>query len=100
MIVLAYLGVLALIPFFVEKEDQEVRWHAKHGLVLFGFEIALMFVYFFLAMVTGGILGCVLAFVMVPIGIALFVIHIMCIMKGIKGERLRLPVLSDLPDQF
>ena len=34
MIVLSYLWLLALIPLVVEKEDQEVQWHAKHGLVL------------------------------------------------------------------
>ena len=33
-IVLSYLGLLALIPLLVERDDQEVQWHAKHGLVL------------------------------------------------------------------
>ena len=32
MIVLAYFGLLALIPLLMEKEDAEVQWHAKHGL--------------------------------------------------------------------
>ena len=40
MIVLAYLGPLALIPLLMEKEDQEVQWHAKHGLVLTVAEVA------------------------------------------------------------
>ena len=34
MLVLSYLGILALIPLLVEKEDSEVQWHAKHGLTL------------------------------------------------------------------
>ena len=34
MIVLAYLWLLALIPLLLEKQDAEVQWHAKHGLVL------------------------------------------------------------------
>ena len=34
MIVLAYLWLLALVPLLVEKEDAEVQWHAKNGLVL------------------------------------------------------------------
>ena len=34
MLVLSYLWLLALIPFVVEKNDPEVQWHAKHGLVL------------------------------------------------------------------
>ena len=29
MIVLSYLWILALVPLLTEKQDQEVRWHAK-----------------------------------------------------------------------
>lgn len=43
MIVLAYLWLLALTPLLVEKDDAELQWHAKHGLVLFGAEIAVFF---------------------------------------------------------
>ncbi|MEM1245550.1 MAG: hypothetical protein AAGA81_10245 [Acidobacteriota bacterium] len=100
MIVLSYLGPLCLIPLLAEKEDQEVQWHAKHGLVLLGVGIAIGVLYTFLSIISGGILGCVLAIVVVPIGLALFVIHIVCIFKGINGERFKLPVISDLPDQF
>lgn len=32
-LVLAYLSILALIPFFVAKDNDYVRWHAKQGLV-------------------------------------------------------------------
>ena len=42
MIVLSYIGLLALIPLLSEKEDREVQWHAKHGLVLFVSWIVLM----------------------------------------------------------
>ena len=34
MLVLSYLGLLAIIPYVVEKDDKEVQWHAKHGIVL------------------------------------------------------------------
>ena len=40
LVVLAYLWLLALVPLLVEEQDQEVRWHAKHGLLLFGAEFA------------------------------------------------------------
>ena len=33
MLILSYLGILALVPLLVEKDDPEVQWHAKHGLV-------------------------------------------------------------------
>ena len=42
MIVLAYLWLLALVPLLVEKQDPEVQWHAKHGLVLMIAELLLL----------------------------------------------------------
>ena len=92
MIVLSYLGLLALIPLLMEKDDQEVQWHAKHGLVLFAFWVVL-------SLVLGLIppLGCVATPL---ISIAALVVHIICIVKGINGERFLIPALSDLADKF
>ena len=41
MIVLSYLWLLALVPLLTEKDDREVQWHAKHGIVLMVAEIVL-----------------------------------------------------------
>ena len=45
MIVLAYLWPLALVPLLLEKQDPEVQWHAKHGLVLMIAELLVFFAY-------------------------------------------------------
>ena len=45
MIVLSYLWILALVPLLVEKDDKEVQWHAKHGIVLMVAEIAFWIVF-------------------------------------------------------
>ena len=34
MLFLCYFGIFALIPLLTKKEDREVQWHAKNGLVL------------------------------------------------------------------
>ena len=64
MIVLSYLWLLALVPLLVEKEDREVQWHAKHGIVLMVAEIvlwiAIMIVTAIISMVSGA-LGCVVS---------------------------------------
>ncbi len=96
MIVLSYLWLLALVPFLTEKEDREVQWHAKHGLVLTGAEIAIHLVLFVINFFTG-CLGCVLTG---PVVLVQFVIHGICIHKGLKGERFTIPGLSDFADQF
>ena len=98
MIVLSYLGLLALIPLLMEKEDQEVQWHAKHGLVLFGFWVVLGLVFSVLSAVP--VLGCLAIVVSLFLPIAALVVHIVCIVKGINGERFLIPGLSDFADKF
>ena len=44
MILLSYLWLLALVPLLTEKDDKEVQWHAKHGLVLMVAELFLWIV--------------------------------------------------------
>jgi uncharacterized membrane protein len=95
-IVLSYLWLLALIPFLVEKEDKEAQWHAKHGLVLTGAEIVVWIVFTILNSVLA-CLGCVLYLVVLA---AVLIFRGACIYKGLNGERLTVPGLSELADRF
>ena len=106
MIVLSYLGILALVPLLVEKEDREVQWHAKHGLVLLGFWIVLSIAFAILRRVigsifdVGGCLGCLWAGPSSVVWLAAIVVAILCILKGLKGERFIIPGISQLADKF
>jgi uncharacterized membrane protein len=95
MLILAYLGPLSLVPIMVEKEDAEVQWQAKNGLVLFGaFAVVCMVFLFFSVVVPIAtclytlFMGFVLCFycALIVIGIA----------KALRGERLVVPVLTEL----
>ena len=103
MIVLSYLGLLALIPLLVDKDDREVQWHAKHGLVLTVFEvvvfIALQVLIMILGAVSGG-LGCVFGLLIPIFFIAVLIVHILCIVKGINGQRFLIPGISEFADRF
>lgn len=102
-IVLSYLGLLALIPLLVEKDDPDVQWHAKHGLVLtvaeFAGMIGLWIVIMIISAISGG-LGCILNLIWPVLMLAVMVLHVMCIMKGLKGERLIVPGVSEFADRF
>ena len=102
LIALAYLWVLALIPLW-RSHDPEVRWHAKHGLVLAAAEILLLFSYAVLTAIVGVqwvVVGAVL-FIVVPLAlIGILVMHAIAIVKGINGTRLNVPVVSRLTDRF
>ncbi len=102
-IVLSYLGLLALIPLLVEKDDSEVQWHAKHGLVLTVAEFAVFIGLWLVIMIVGAIsggLGCILGLIWPVAMLGVLVLHIMCIVKGIKGERFLVPGVSEFTDRF
>ena len=91
---LSYLWLLALIPLAAEQADAEIRWHARHGLVLFGAEMALFLV---MSVLGGGLLERLLVPV-VQVGIV--VVHTLCIARGLKGERFQIPGLSEYADRL
>ena len=98
MIVLSYLWLLALVPFLVETEDQEIRWHAKHGLVLLGAEIILFIV--LSALIAVPVLGCVIMPIWMVLSLGVLILHIVCIVKGIQGNRFLIPQISQFADKF
>jgi hypothetical protein len=103
MIVLAYLWLLALIPLLLEKQDAEVQWHAKHGIVLMVAELILLFLYIMVtsivSLATLG-LGCVLSLFLVFGWVGLLAVHIAAIVKGINGGRLIIPGVSEYAARF
>ena len=91
MIALSYLWILAMIPLLVEKDDREVQWHAKHGLVLTVAEIILYVILGVLSIIP--VLGCVIAFIPAIVFLGFLVVRIIAIMKGINGERFLVPAI-------
>ncbi|MDR1196928.1 MAG: DUF4870 domain-containing protein [Candidatus Nomurabacteria bacterium] len=45
MAILSYIGILALIPYFAEKKNKYVRFHAVQGINLLLIEVALGIIY-------------------------------------------------------
>lgn len=91
MLVLAYLGVLALIPLLAVKDSDYVNWHAKQGLVLGvvgGFLLTVVEAIPFLALVT-----CLL-------GPAIVALDIVAMVKALEGQRWRVPGAAELADRL
>ena len=98
MLVLSYLGLLALVPLLVEKNDAEVQWHAKNGLVFTGF-----FMVVFVALSIIGMLpvaGCLTLILWPFVGLGWLIVTIMGIVKATNGERFVIPGVSDLVAKF
>lgn len=95
MLVLSYLGLLALIPLLVEKKDREVQWHAKHGLVLFGAWVILWVI----ISVMSAVMGFFALLFPVAWG-AWVIVTILCIVKAVNGQRFLIPGVSEFADKF
>ncbi len=93
---LSYAWIFVLFPFLLEKDDEEVKWHAKHGLVITGAEFLLQIVMW----IIGSQLACIGCIAGPVIWVAFLVFRIMAAVKATKGGRLTIPGLSDLANNF
>ncbi len=106
MIILSYLWILALIPLLVEKDDREVQWHAKHGIVLLVAELILGVVLGLLSTLAAGVpfLNCLAVFiaslVAFVVWLAVIIVHVLAIVKGVNGQRFLVPFVSEYADRF
>ena len=93
LIVLAYTGFLGFIPLLTEKEDREVRWHARNGLALFAALVALGVASTAVSVLMPR-LGCVYA-VGMSIAVVLYVLcAVVGVVKALQGLRLYVPGVS------
>ena len=98
MIVLSYLWILALVPLLVEKDDQEVQWHAKHGIVLMVAEIVFWVVFNIVVYMIP--FGCVFGLIGPLVALVFLGVHIVAMIKGLNGQRLIIPRLSEYASRF
>lgn len=97
MLALCYLWILAVVPLVVEKDDPEVQWHAKHGLVLLVAEIILWIIIGIITHIPViGFLGCIL-WLAWPL---ILIFRIILIVKAINGQRVIIPGVSQYADRF
>jgi uncharacterized membrane protein len=95
MLVLSYIGILALIPLLTEKNDREVQWHARHGLVLLVTYLVVTVGLFIASLVVG-----VLGLLQVPLWLGYLVVIILCITNALNGKRFVIPGLSELTEKL
>jgi uncharacterized membrane protein len=100
MLVLSYLGILALIPLITKKEDREIQWHAKNGLAITVAWIVFWIIYSVLQYFMPSAIGCAMSAIGCVLSLGWIIIAVVGIMKALKGERLRIPMVSDFADKM
>ncbi|HEV7241957.1 MAG TPA: hypothetical protein VGQ36_22190 [Thermoanaerobaculia bacterium] len=100
MIVLSYLGLLALIPYLTKKEDADIHWHAKNGVGLLILDVVIWVVFLIITWVLpSNLLGCGVGMIQCVVWIGILVLHVYCIVQGVGGKRPRIPVVTDFAEK-
>lgn len=95
MAVLSYIGILCLIPYFAEKNNPYVVYHAKQGLNLFLLEViasvavSVLSVVLFLLFFIVGLVG-------FAVGVTGFALSIMGIINVCNGKAKELPIVNKI----
>lgn len=101
MVVLSYLWILAIIPLVTKKDDPEVQWHAKNGLGILGAEIVVWIAFWIIGYaLRSSILGCGLATIQCVVWLGFLVVRIIALVKGVGGQRFRIPVITDFAEKM
>lgn len=102
---LAYLfgWVSGLVFFLIEKNSVTVRFHALQSLLLSGAFLALWILVTILSVILHMIklaaLAKVIGFLLPLIGLAVFAVTIICMIKAYQNEKLKLPVIGDIAEK-
>ncbi|MGC9073097.1 MAG: DUF4870 domain-containing protein [Caldisericum sp.] len=88
---LSYISILFLIPLLVKRDSKFCIEHAKQGLVLFIFGIALSIIVYI------PILGWIIGFLG---GIVLFVVSLISFIYALQGKFWKIPIVYDLAQNF
>ncbi|MDR1454993.1 MAG: DUF4870 domain-containing protein [Tannerella sp.] len=87
--ILAYFGILFLIPLFAAKESPFARFHTNQGLNLFLTQIAVWIIVLILSLISSilGMIGSILY-------LGMFILFILGVINAAKGEMKELPLIG------
>jgi len=103
LVVFGYLGPLALVSLLASRREF-VKWHAKQGLLVFAtlavIYPVLKFVHFILDRFLWAVFGELFWVGVWMIVVGILVTMLVCIVRGLEGERFKLPMLGELADRL
>ena len=98
MAIISYIGILCLIPYFAEKNNKYVRFHAIQALNLFLinviYGIAVSMASFVLIFIP--VIGAILAFALSLVSYGFFALYIWGIVNACQDKAKELPVVNKI----
>ena len=107
MLAASYIGAficcfpLPLVPLFIEKDDEFVRWHAKRGFTLWLLMVVVMVAFQIVVTILSAIISA-LGFLQIlagPIWLVFAAINVLSFLKANKGEKWALGPLGSIADK-
>ncbi len=103
LLVFGYLGPLSLVSLVASRREF-VKWHAKQGLLLSATLILiypiLKSVHFILDRYFWDFFGELFWIAVWMVLVGIMVMMLVCIIRGLEGERFRVPLLGELADRL
>jgi uncharacterized membrane protein len=104
LLVFGYLGPLALVSLVASRKEF-VKWHAKQGLALLATLAALYFCVLkpldrIFTLWLWGWLAELFSALIWLVALGAMVLVLVCIVRGLEGERFKIPLLGDLTDKL
>lgn len=103
MVVLAYLWLLAIVPLLAARDDRDVSWHARHGLLLMAAELPILILLSGLAAIAGlanAGLGVTLGLAVYVVWVGILGVQLSAILYALNGKRLWVPGIAQLADRW
>jgi uncharacterized membrane protein len=98
------LGLITgLIFFLIEKSNDVVRFHAAQSILFNGAVIVVWIVLIilqFIIMAISFTLGSVFSLLFMILGLGVFVVWVVLLIKGYSGEKWKLPIIGDLAERM
>lgn len=92
MCVLSYFGIFALIPYFTQKDDAFINWHARQGLLITAAAIVISFTLGVLSLVPA--VGVVASILSMLFSVGVIVLSVFCIIQACNGRKWAVPGVS------
>lgn len=104
LLVFGYLGPLAIFTLIATRREF-VKWHAKQGLILSATIAALYLVLKAIHLVLRTkyfwpVFGDLYWAIVGLLGLGVFLVMLLCIVRALEGERFKVPMLGDLADRI
>ena len=95
--ILEYLPLICLVGLFVEKDNEDVKFHANQGLSLFALEVVISVAGGILSILGGiPVLGFLIGLVFSLLGLVCLAYMILGIINVVNGKREQLPFIGNL----